>query len=520
MIELKGVGDEVLARILEFVDLQVANLWCAGDAVFNRRIARCCSHVVYRSTHRKSTLTKLPSMLSHLTALRVLAIDVRSLKTPLSGLVKVIQSLSADLAHLELRFPGASLVPLLSSLNPSSETESQDTRSPDFCTDCWSVGQYFPRLEKAKFLEEIGTLKIVADTQSFGIFPPSLLELSWTVSFKPTCDFKVLPRGLQALEVGPKQAHDNSPLDWLMASSLPPGLTYLSGVFLLTDPTPELLPRTISGGDFVGCRELTQEFLAGLPKGTQSMLRAPFVSLRSFTDVSWATFLPKSLTELEIGFPNLDSSDIKILPRTLTSLKADLIYAELNPLVQSCDRSTVWPQLWPPNLTILRCLNNSAPTADPQVYPDTLTELTGLWFPEDIDFTSVAYCLPKGLTHVGLWRHTLPTLELSSQLPAHWKTFEMEYGTILLGSLSMLPAELRILGIPWLKLDSAEDVARIAVASPLLDELNIKSIHVAALAALPRSVTHLSVLSIEGTLTEEATSMPADGMDTITVRPW
>lgn len=522
MHRLAGVSDEVLSKILEYSDLQVANLWCSGDSDFAKRITRCCSAAIFRPPSRRSKLIKLPSLLPELRALRVLTINVKSLQSPTHEVIKVIQSLSSGLTHLELRFPGASLVPLLSSLDPQSEI------GEGRWTKCWIVKAYFPRLEVAAFVEELifneqGALKVVADTGSFSVFPDSLIELAWTASFKPICSFSKLPRGLQALKLGPKRYHQSDSLDALQSASLPPELTHLDGIFCADAPAVERLPRTLTSGDFLGCHPLTPQHLNGLPPGTKSMMRAPMISIHTFHDgVQWVKMLPLTLTELEIAGPLLDPIQVKHLPRTLISLKAQLVISEFDTLLSGCDRKTEWPKLWPSGLKKLAYLSSGPAVINTKVFPDTLTELTGINLPWLADLSWYAKGLPSSLTSFGITEveFGLPPVRISSPLPSHWTKLMIEYRTIEYEALSMLPTELRILSSAMLELTKEDHARRIAESAPRLEELIVKRFNSDIYSALPSSLSHINTISFEGTLDKEALCQSSGKKDLISVRPY
>lgn len=233
MTTLAHMSDDILAQILEVTHLALVNLWMAGDANLNLRIARCCRVVTTEEDLTYRTLQQWPRMLGELKSLHTLKIHVNHITEDPVVLEREIQRLPPTLTELSLSFQTAPIIPTasLEATRPAGEIEHAPTSIADLLagnqkskisTSSW-LSTSFPALRKAEFV----SIFHYNFRGLIPLFPPTLETLSYSwVLFKngdAVQFFSTLPRGLTSLTMAHFKFSPSA------TQALPPGLTNLVG---------------------------------------------------------------------------------------------------------------------------------------------------------------------------------------------------------------------------------------------------------------------------------------------------
>lgn len=210
MVQLGGLSDDILSQILESTSLYTATLWSAGDTLLNKKIERCCRVVRTMPSMRTMKMKKMPRMLAKLVSLQVLEVEVESVGERIDKLSKFMRDLNRGLKELSMTFLYASAIPVERfgfDFDAPIHAYPRIPNNEEGSFDTWQVGQVYPELVKAVFLEPEGAEEndrkwfylSALSSQCLSIFPPSLLQLDWTAQHRYDIHFSLLPKNLQVL---------------------------------------------------------------------------------------------------------------------------------------------------------------------------------------------------------------------------------------------------------------------------------------------------------------------------------
>lgn len=507
------LADDILSLILELSCLDVVTLWLTGDTTLQARLLRACTAV--RTSPALSTLKlrRWPRIISRFRSLRALDINVRNIKKiAIEDLVTEIKRLPPTLTELKLFFPGAPRIPVICNGGRQGSIlplQTAHREGPKVQVTYWNVKKHFPLLRKVAFVEKkeaqfipLNAGLIPLSTASFSIFPPGLLELQWTGKLESTTNLLALPRDLTVLNFS-KSAYNH--LSISAVEHLPPALTYLNGVTILTIKSLDRLPKTLRSGDWINgpllkCTpQAMPRFLRSLPPATQSILGKLKIQNGYFTKLGtwWASMLPSTLTELHVEGRTLYSKDIELLPRTLLRLvNVSLDYTEL------FERSEAegGTNFWPPQLASIWVEGHtgSASASMFTLFPPSLTELRGIRVSLGTCILSSAEKLPSRLAVFNARYPDFKEVFLRVPLPPTLRELELENVSISPQSFSMLPRHL----VRLTARDTSLAVEKLAPCMTLLpntlEYLNLGVVQRAALLVLPPNLTTLYAFKIIG----------------------
>lgn len=509
MHTLAGLSDEVLDQIIGLSCLSVATLWCTGDPVLNKRLARCCTCV--RTTDlASSTLKRWPRMLSSLTSLKTLILDVQDVSEDLGAVHSQLKELSHTLVHLELRFWLASILPmansevideLTSTRRPLNLLEPELIKTAIYLSHraCWSLRSYFPSLQHVSFIEKHPSFKPEFDTTSMDIFPSSLTTLNWTMKLSKGSSLQYLPQSLTWLDFG------DSPDEFTPGSDMvyPPLLTHLNGLLLATELQLAALPRSIVSGQWLwepktGHLDLSPGMLAALPPNMESLCGSYSLCNFSLPTDHGASLLPRNLTSLSITTHAFRSTDLMLLPRTLTFfdnalLQYDDIYATYLRLGPNEAQ-----QIWPPKLARLSLARKYGPVTEDffVVWPRSLTALLDVYVDSIKTFLdkACASCLPPNLISVSAFAiNVFPehSIDIKGTFPPQWRHLGLGGATFSISTIRKFPRELLTLHLIAHEIKKKDHSAFIGALPPKLETLAVGDFYNGAIPKLPLSVTSL-----------------------------
>lgn len=446
-------------------------------------------------------------MLSELTSLKVLVLDVSHFDEDLDTLKAQVQKLPPSILELNFRFYFASVLLLDNSFYGKDNQTPRSVLQPPtqivnygHNTACWDVSQSFPNLQKAAFVEKLIPMKKIFwrfSTNSMGIFPPTLTHLEWTIGFTPYTTFNLLPQSLTWLDFGTPQ-HS---LQISGSLGLPPALTHLNGILLASDDEIARLPRTLVSGKWLHSlvMSLTPSLLASLPPHTQSLVE-PFRIDYSDFSVPWPTCLPIYLKELRLASPALRLSDIALLPRTLESLiEITLDYEDFTIELGNLNRQTLH-QIWPPNLASLSFAATTRPfsSSDLAAFPPTLTSLHGLKVDSvEAILTSPFELLPARLTSLQASYYNQDDSKAMEYwgardpLPDGLRALELVKVKMITATVSQLPRKLRSLKLADTSITNLQLASFLEALPPSLTTLALQDFPTTALDSLPQVLNHL-----------------------------
>lgn len=511
MTRLAELSDEVLGQILSLASLSVATLWTAGDLALNMRIVRSCRIVATDRSIASQSIRMWPRMLSQLTALSELRIEVYGINEPIDVIKRQLLLLNPRIAHLVLRFQDAQLLFLKNAgyregdLITASSTPSLLKTDAD---NLWRIGDHFTELRTVIFWADgrLGLLRL--STPFFSIFPPRLTSLGCYGNAEAGILFSALPRGMTSLSW---DGSNTSALGSDSAASLPPGLTHLDGFPLKKGYALQELPRTLTTGDYstsFGGTLLTPELMAAFPPGTRALQRC-YLSMEDWSKadcVSWATAVPRFLATLDL-YATLQATDLELLPRTLTSM-SNLIfdYSSFVAHMQEVGQEEAY-NLWPPNLTSIKTARQESHDAsDIYIYPHqnlTYLELQGRsHFRAGDSIVCHPYGVPPHLTTL-IAPHAFSEsgLEMYDYLPTSLTHIDLGECNIWYDSLSFLHEGILTLALDGMAFDTPELAGYLGYIPSTVVKLAICSIDPEGFSWLPRGLTQLETVSIAGEVT-------------------
>lgn len=457
-------------------------------------------------------------MFAQLRSLRVLALNVvKFVSDEIEDITTEIRQLPSTLIELRLSFAGAPRIPLICDGGRQGSISalvaaSAVNKKPRITY--WDVKESFPQLRKVAFVEKriaqfmpLNAVIIPLSTAAISIFPAGLESFEWSTKLEPSFDFLALPRGLTALNLSKTSFNHLSSTD---VEKLPPGLTHLKGVTLLTIKCLALLPRSMRSGDWIDgplskCRPQSMpRFLQSLPPATASILGEFTIKNGYFKKLgtSWAAQLPQSLTELQIGGRFLHSAEIELLPRTLLRLvKVKLDYTEL----YARSEAEGGTSFWPPSLASISTEDNVGSVSAMMftLFPKSITELTGLRISLGTCIMSSAQNLPPRLVTLSARHPSFYTAFLSVPLPSSLTELDLENVAFSPLCFSMLPPHLVRLVLHDTPLDVEKMAPCMALLPRTIEDLSLGVVQRAALLELPPGLKSLTVTSIIGTLHDQ-----------------
>lgn len=392
---LAGLAPQVLDEILSFngSNLSVIPLYLTGDKSLMHKIELSITSMSLQSRelYNNRFLPKLLEKLRSVREFRLSSIDY-ILYGPVS-IVSSLKLLSSTLTKLEIR--------MIPSTYSGELSELLDGRSPDSLRPLHRFALIdplinaipsFPNL-RSLLLSEMCTLT-VSDVKRL---PSSLTELGASFLVKEYLEVAAaLPQSLQRLKIARR---DRATFSAEFYAALPRSLVsiIISQNHALNKEIVESLPRTLT--------ELDGPHLSGLNSAAVSCLPPDLTSLAasSYADPteleSALRLLPSSLKTLELSLSGvtLTSHLIRVLPRSLLTLKSNL------------DLSEVGPKDWPPCLT--------------ELSSQAVTSFT----------ESAIASLPQSLRSFCLFGVTLADPSLISILPKSITRLELSIGPISTG---------------------------------------------------------------------------------------
>lgn len=334
-LKLESCSTDVLGRILNLTGMTrpVIRLWTSGAPIMRHKIRQVVTEMRFES-HGEHDFDALPLILVDLPSLRSLSVSRGSNTINcVHKYTSVLKSLTPSLEKLVLGYPGSFDIfepnPGLHIFKVEASGDQSDLTSKDFYID---LIQHFPKLQ---WLE--------LETEDSPCYSPHLLPSSLT---HLKADIKFLTE-VHHMPNLPYLTHLETPSTSDMPESfwatLPQCLEHLDlSQSYLDFFAPEIfktLPRTLK--TLVLPPNPLIEFplssIQDLPRNLESLL---YINLHEFNELD---LLPPRLLTLQCGAEGLVATQLRQLPRSLTSLGVHLNYTDC---LANDD--------FPPNLTHLR----------------------------------------------------------------------------------------------------------------------------------------------------------------------
>lgn len=529
-MELSKLPSEILGLILDSASVSFAllRLWKCGNRILNAKLSSGITYVDWR--HSSLLPSQVPSLLFDLPNLRNVTlklgdyhhVDQCSWKSTITRLPRGLQTLRIGRPQHGSSFDEAFLLP-------------QAIPDPDITPSIASNEQVCP-LEM--LFPELTTLYINRMDSSVVLtlttFPSTLTRLRIPdVEFAPRATttpllMSVLPRSLIHFDTRIQvffgfrttdQTRSQAFLkDWTDA---PPLLEHIREIAFWRSPPRDLnwMPRTLTKCQLKGINQ-SDASIQSLPPALISVHFNGFISTLGSLD--WVQVIPRSLTTLALErqawFYDLQSV-IDLLPRSLTHLSVP--NARLNSLyprqrrrrLQLKGALAIERASWPPNLIHLACSIESLPLGLLALLPRTIAvlkltynsqrskvclKLVAAEIAPHLESFSLSTirahrffslqidgALPSSLTEVIVTPQTInssgPTRDSIEQLPKSVTSLTMRSS-----SGSTAPSDNRYFG-SW---------KRPLQLPPRLTNLDIEEMSFSWFAALPRSLTRLSIRAL------------------------
>lgn len=501
MHSLSNISDECLSLILQHDPTSVISLMLCGSSSLKTRIVRTCR--TFSTPEGLLLAYKWPRLLAELPHLESVRFEARFMREPLELVANEVKRLPRSLKRLTISLPKSSHI-LLSkfSTHPhSSEIVAHHVPISSPVSSLWNIAHYFPSLEALDLHHDGKGADFRLRGLDLSVFPATLHTLNLANVHLPLSDFSHLPRELKSLSISSIAPSVSN----LM--SLPPRLTFLSGVHQMSCDGVKALPKTLTSGINSSELTLTAPFtLEGFPPGLLTFGLGP--GLRALYAQNSISLFPKTLTDVSIGNATT-CAHIQQLPPTITRIghfTAVTVLTQLR-LYSEARRDAFWPPL----LRILELIPKTAFTfpiiQDHIPYlPQTLTSLQNLYLDDSSGTSSVFECasqLPPNLVDLSLYTTPRP-LDASSIFGDHEDEGEVEEDDdpgYWENAVSPLPR-----GLTTLKMiESGDQVlqteAELGTIPSTLTELELQVIRVSSLGKLPRSLKSLKIASINGDIT-------------------
>lgn len=396
-LPLSVLPTEILDRIVSFDDVPGASLmlWKCNCRSLQYQLARSVRRVVLRSP-RRFTWNPIPQYLGQLTALRSLTIErACRVQDDFDTFVRVLLQVGSRLEELRLNLP--SWPDLLWELTKVSVPSARETS----CSG--DASSYSGQLDLTIAFPNLKTLGL-EPFHMVGLpkLPPSLTWLHMSLPYGSGEENSViasLPRSLVRF------SSQSMICSSVAVSSIPPNIERL-GLYMylpLSQAHLEMLPGTLTSLGTQTHVELNAHTAPLLPSGLTelSVYKTDPTILQELIPQ-----IPRSVRKLALSRTKLSSSEVKHLPRALTSLTADLPLSELE--IDDL----------PPSLISLEVRTSSSINKFSSVLPPLLTSLNIECFGAPIEPSSICN-LPSTLTRL---RIHLKEPNDSIELPPNLRT--------------------------------------------------------------------------------------------------
>lgn len=306
---LSGLSDDVLTLILDFEPTCAISLIRCGDKTLSLKVTRSCQS--FATPQGLELAFCWPRLLSTFPRLRSVNFTAKYMREPRDIVAREVKRLPKSLTRLVICIPDAAYV-LYSKFTtqadiPEPLVHLQPISSP--VSSLWNVAQYFPRLQELEMSGSAhSTSSIRLRAADLSVFPSSLRKLELPSTILPLSNFSTLPRDLQWLDILVPTPPSTSDL-----ATLPPNLTFLSGVSVKSTSSLKALPRTLTK-----CSELKTFEESVLPPGLL-YFRVTGSTPPGIDSLAWTSRLPRSITEISLGGV-LDSLTVPLLPRGITRI--------------------------------------------------------------------------------------------------------------------------------------------------------------------------------------------------------
>lgn len=502
---LSDLPSEILGQILHSKDLstQVIALWVCGNHLLNSKLASGVTLIHIEESH--GTHSALPPVIFKLRNLRYLYLS--TYVDDSKKWTKAIRSLPPTLEALHLICENC-YEPFLAS--SSKHIISDYGRGPTHFID---IGALFPRLH---------TLELNFDDEDCAFSSHSLPLLSALPS-SLTClkgsDLVVndchnhfasmLPKSLRRLEMVIRCDDSlDAPFFANWAESLP-NLEYIFEIRSDNPPTDmSWLPKSFMEGTFENFHRSLHPSLSPFFPPLLTHLYLNCVDFPSYRSIGkpWASDLPKSLKNLELGLGDLETAtteagqliwqQIAYFPRSLERLQI-MVHTSLD--WDSIESKKSSELLWPPNLTELNLRQVLCRPEHFKLFPRTLKSLkvslqtrskTDVW---DIDANDFSPVLTDLRIHVSLGiisiKNELPKSLTNLAIADHSTSVGMTGDAVKL--IQSLPS------LTTLSIDIDDFSADSGYLPPKLTGLTLSRWHAHWLPHLPKSLVSLRIATLD-----------------------
>lgn len=514
---LEQLADKILTRILgyESEPLLGLQLYLCGNYSFNQRLIHGGLREL-RTPYVLDKLPKWPRFIPQLEQIELVSIAALETVEKPFDIAKEIRMWPGCLKELRIVLPNISQSFLMSTVTSARgripQVDVMDVNSTQ--PTIWRILEFFPQLRVLQLIDlpvedsqgkidRVPTLYLKGTDMSS--FPATLTTLDWPIVELRKGDFSGLPRGLKTLKLA-KQSSFSS----LVLSSLPPGLTHLSGIQPLSDDSLSFLPRTLSEGNWIDrTHTLTIAVASALPLGIKWLNHDFKLDEKSFKlrGVDWTHTLSRSLVALTIT-ASLTASQVATLPRSLTSLNGISIVPKSIHELTTLRGSAVASKIWPPLLTELKFVSDHPPFYDGKEIldlPHTLTLLHGVGRSNvDEDSQSIYHFTSQ-------WPNLITDLSVNESVAPKAKDIQFKEGTTIPSGIHTLrdpntplgwsvvlafPRNLTYLNIKGTSL--RDDIGMTKALPPTVTTLKVGTVIYTTASALPPSITHLSIGNLVG----------------------
>ena len=505
------------------------DLWKTGDPRMTSKLSSCLTCLCLSAKSKSSNV--LPKILGSLHALRTLKLTSRekSLVKTRRGWRSIISSLPKTLTALIIDSRDSIFAVRNFAPNSDSPTKYITTvykRGPSNFID---LGTLFPQLETlvlkgyrhTSFLEgehddpdDNDADDYLHDLENYAGVPDTVthLGLPEVVLGDEDRDTKLaplMPPSLTFLDTHVLIYTEDVPIEAMLQDWNLPHLERITSLEWL-DVLPDdfsWLPRTLKHCPIGNLESLTISIARTLPPDLDS-LRIYSIDEESFAQFegSWLSALPKHLTSLNLSY--YLPTKVADLPRRLTYFKAselDLV-AEQEESQKQGRKATHENLDWPPSLSSIDTIINAIDKGVLSLLPHSLTDLKLLSTEAHNELNVDGRELPPGLRTLHATFYTgvnifgaLPTT--LTHLTINGIVAGLEGGASF-SSWSILPPSLTYLDA-HLSLPRLSDLlisTTTITLPPNLETFKVNEFHVDWFTTLPRSLRHLNIYSVHGTL--------------------
>lgn len=497
LLELPSIRDELLTLLM------------VGNRALYGRIIRVCTSYSSPKSLETATILKMPSLLKDLTALQSFRISAAGFKGYTYPKLKVLLPVhSPNLTTIELSGLGFEWLLVATATSRFATSKS----GPMYLvTSMLDIGKLFPVLQVLKVRSSLDSFTLRVSPSCFAVLPHTLHTFHWNAQVPhDSADYSHLPSGLTSLELKASITH---------GKPLPSQLRHLSGIMASNPKEVGKLPRTLTSGDWLHQHtEFSPRLARAMPP---SLTELPSYAIfnsefnEHLTEELWTQFLPKSLTTLNTHDNILSIENLRLLPRTLTSLQffnLEAISVSDHIKTDRFDQpEIIFHAPWPPLLTRLvttACgppIDSPSPTLDSSTFeflPRSLKtlQILGLTITGS---TSQCSALPPHLTDLALDLSTADDQEPHLPFPNEITNLDVRHLVISRTSVKCLPPGLIRLAL--IKTDIPSMCTKRLPRS--ITYLTVQSIVCTKIAKLPPGLVSLSSTYIRGLLDKDMLSM-------------